>query len=1105
MQRKWTRFVVATFAVALGAVGLATSGGAVADAAPEVRAASPTAAPVDALAGLVTNGPIYDVERVGDTTYVGGDFDYVAERVGNFVALDSTTGSSVALSTPEPRVVRAESDPSGGWFVATEVPGGPRALARLDSSGQVDWTTDIHCSCPWWAQYGDITRIRVYDGMLLVAGAFTSIGGQARRGLALVDPVTGAVQPWDPQLPVSSRDGFSIVNDAVLAGSVVYTAGNAGLRSVNLANGTLRAFNPTVDSNPSGIEYFDGLILTGGLAFDEFGTPQVTPCILGQRDGDRVIRLVSYYDVTVTVCDLATGNITSSFVIPREVASGFSVQDDVLFVALNDATGLGVEFAAYNLSSGEQIWRRSTNGTGTSVVSVSGSTVGAWNYGMSGIDPKARSNLAAIDADGHLTDWSPSADGNVRSLAVDGDAVIAGGEFTAMSSIPRNRLARLDGRTGTVDPGWDPNANGIVQAVEVDAGVTYAGGAFTQVDGTAHNRIVAIGSDGHPVAGWSTGANSTVTAMKPFNGTLYVAGVFSTIGGEARARLAALDATTGAVAPWDPGADDFVRSIDATADAVYVGGGFLEAGGQPRQRVAAIDPTTGDATSWDPGADAEVWEVSVFEDQVYLGGTFTAVGGQDRRSLAAVTTAGEVTGWDPAPSGVVYSIVTSGGVVSAAGLLGAAPALRAGARASVTSAAAPSDANQLAFAQYQATEATKPTVTITTPVDGADYTRGAAVVADFACADEPGGSGIASCQGTVTDGSPIDTSSLRDHEFTVTATDAAGNVTTQTVTYGVVDRTDPTVTLSTPTNGAVYARSQVVIADYSCDDEAAGSGLVGCIGDVADGAAVDTSTLGEHDFSVTATDGAGNTTTVTHTYTVGDTIDPNIDLRTPPNHIQAFRGAEGATVGALYRRNESVAADYSCSDSGGSGLSSCVGDVADGQPIDTSTAGVHDFTVDAADHAGNTASVTHQYTVADAQPDGAIRTGTMALAGDGVFNTTGRGQRASGSAARGRTITFSVRVQNDAPFADVVRVRGAGSAGQYGVTYWLGQTDVTSQVVAGTFTSASIPANQSVTLKVKVKVKSGATVGSSITGKVTLTSAGDATRQDTVKFTARRA
>jgi YVTN family beta-propeller protein len=79
----------------------------------------------------------------------------------------------------------------------------------------------------------------------------------------------------------------------------------------------------------------------------------------------------------------------------------------------------------------------------------------------------------------------------------------------------------------------------------------------------------------------------------------------------------------------------------------------------------------------------------------------------------------------------------------------------------------------------------------------------------------------------------------------------------------------PTIDLRTPADGAQYDFGAVVPADYSCADEG-GSGLQSCEGSVASGAALDTSAAGTHAFTVTASDGAGNAATVTHTYTVAD-------------------------------------------------------------------------------------------------------------------------------------------------------------------------------------------------------------------------------------------
>ena len=78
----------------------------------------------------------------------------------------------------------------------------------------------------------------------------------------------------------------------------------------------------------------------------------------------------------------------------------------------------------------------------------------------------------------------------------------------------------------------------------------------------------------------------------------------------------------------------------------------------------------------------------------------------------------------------------------------------------------------------------------------------------------------------------------------------------------------PAVDLRSPLEGAVYLLDEHVVADYGCADEPGGSGLASCVGTVADGAAVDTSSVGERSFRVDASDVAGNTAVARSVYRV---------------------------------------------------------------------------------------------------------------------------------------------------------------------------------------------------------------------------------------------
>jgi hypothetical protein len=84
-----------------------------------------------------------------------------------------------------------------------------------------------------------------------------------------------------------------------------------------------------------------------------------------------------------------------------------------------------------------------------------------------------------------------------------------------------------------------------------------------------------------------------------------------------------------------------------------------------------------------------------------------------------------------------------------------------------------------------------PSIAINSPGDGATFTVGQAVNADFSCADDANGTGIASCSGTVPSGTAIDTASAGVKSFKVDARDVAGNASSRTVSYTVVAPQQP--------------------------------------------------------------------------------------------------------------------------------------------------------------------------------------------------------------------------------------------------------------------------------------------------------------------------
>lgn len=82
-----------------------------------------------------------------------------------------------------------------------------------------------------------------------------------------------------------------------------------------------------------------------------------------------------------------------------------------------------------------------------------------------------------------------------------------------------------------------------------------------------------------------------------------------------------------------------------------------------------------------------------------------------------------------------------------------------------------------------------------------------------------------------------------------------------------VDTTPPTITISSPLNGAKYTLNEEVTANYSVED-AVGVKWISITPNVAVGGLIPTSTMGTHTFKVTAEDHGGNTTSKSVTYQV---------------------------------------------------------------------------------------------------------------------------------------------------------------------------------------------------------------------------------------------
>ena len=139
--------------------------------------------------------------------------------------------------------------------------------------------------------------------------------------------------------------------------------------------------------------------------------------------------------------------------------------------------------------------------------------------------------------------------------------------------------------------------------------------------------------------------------------------------------------------------------------------------------------------------------------------------------------------------------------------------------------------------------------------------------------------------------------------------------------------------------------------------------------------------------------------------------------------------------------------------------------------------------------------------------DGRIRNGVAGgWTGNNIYNITGNNQQKTQTGGANALKHYQISVQNDSPTeSDIFTIQTAtGSTNRFTITYFNGAANITAAVTgAGYVTPAPLAPGAQLIIDVEVQYNN-APANSSVTRKITITSNGNNTKKDAVKFVAQR-
>lgn len=600
---------------------------------------------------LTTDGGVNTIVSRSGRVYIGGSFQRVGPYSGSGVGIDRVTGKNVGFPVVPSGLTAVVTDGAGGWYVGGEfaAPAGTTQsnLVHLRADKSIDPAFDARVN-------GVVTELVLDGGTLYVGGMFTRIGGALRNSLAAIDAQSGRATLWNPKPSGPSSASETAISSLAISGSTLYVGGafasiggqpRNGLAAIDRSLGTATGWNPD-PRDDAGVRVLAlavaGATVYAGGEFDTIGGQSRS----GLAALDAVSGAATPWNPNPTNEDRATQihalSVSDAIVYVGGAMASIGGQKRAGLAAIDAGTGAATGWDP-------KLSDASGNLSVEAIAVADGAVYAGGSFTAAG--SQERNSLVALDpVTAVSTAWNPSPDSRVRALAVSGDIVYAGGEFVMLGGVERRGLAALNARTGALTS-WNPDVGGGVAALALAGGTLYVGGGFETIGGQRRSSLAALDlKNGRPLP-WKPRVGGTVSELAVAKATVYIGGAFKSGGGRPRMNLAAFRRSSGAVTAWNPKTDAFIGALAVSGSSIYVGGQFTRLGGQARTGLAALDARSGRVKPWNPkptGIFPTVYAITFAQSGMHVGGIFKTIGGRARSDLARLDPqTGNATSWNP--------------------------------------------------------------------------------------------------------------------------------------------------------------------------------------------------------------------------------------------------------------------------------------------------------------------------------------------------------------------------------------------------------------------------------------------------------------------------